>query len=206
MLEDILNYLSALSPFWIYITLFFFSFIENIFPPSPSDVVVVVGAALISAGSGDVSFAGVLVITSIGSSLGFMLMYYMGMLFGEKILRSGKLKFISQESIDKTDKWFTRYGFKLIIANRFLPGTRSVISFFAGISELAPLRTFIYATISAFAWNVIIIYMGSALGNNIEIIDKYLSLYGNIMLAVTGVVIVFFGARYLILKNKEKKN
>lgn len=206
MLEDILNYLSALSPFWIYITLFFFSFIENIFPPSPSDVVVVVGAALISAGSGDVSFAGVLVITSIGSSLGFMLMYYMGMLFGEKILRSGKLKFISQESIDKTDKWFTRYGFKLIIANRFLPGTRSVISFFAGISELAPLRTFIYATISAFVWNVIIIYMGSALGNNIEIIDKYLSLYGNIMLAVTGVVIVFFGARYLILKNKEKKN
>lgn len=206
MLEDILNYLSALSPFWIYITLFFFSFIENIFPPSPSDIVVVVGAALISAGSGDVSFAGVLLITSFGSSLGFMLMYYMGMLFGEKILRSGKLKFISQESIDKTDKWFTRYGFKLIIANRFLPGTRSVISFFAGISELAPLRTFIYATVSAFAWNVIIIYMGSSLGNNIEIIDKYLSLYGNIMIAVTGVVIVFFGARYLILKNKEKKN
>ncbi|MGE5364284.1 MAG: DedA family protein [Bacteroidota bacterium] len=167
---------------------------------------VVVGAALISAGSGDVSFAGVLLITSFGSSLGFMLMYYMGMLFGEKILRSGKLKFISQESIDKTDKWFTRYGFKLIIANRFLPGTRSVISFFAGISELAPLRTFIYATVSAFAWNVIIIYMGSSLGNNIEIIDKYLSLYGNIMIAVTGVVIVFFGARYLILKNKEKKN
>lgn len=206
MLEDIIQYLNTLSPFWVYITLFLFSFIENIFPPSPSDIVVIFGAALISNGSGDISFAGVLLITSFGSSLGFMLMYYMGKLFGEKILRSGKLKFISKESIDKTDKWFTKYGYKLILANRFMPGTRSVISFFSGISELEPLRTFIYATISAFAWNLIIVSMGAALGNNIELIDKYLSLYGNIGLAITVLVLAVIGIRHLLPKLKQKKN
>lgn len=206
MLEQILDYLSSMSPFWIYITLFLFSFIENVFPPSPSDLVVIFGAALISGSAGDLSFAGVLMITSIGSSLGFMLMYYVGKLFGEKLIRHKNFKFITPEAIDKTDKWFSKYGFKLILANRFLPGTRSVVSFFSGFSELQPLKTFIFASISAFAWNVIIVYMGSALGNNIDAIDRYLSIYGNIGLALTVIVIAGFTVRYFIQKRKAKQN
>lgn len=206
MLEDIIAYISSMSPFWVYLTLFFFSFIENVFPPSPSDVVVIFGATLISGGNENISFAAVLFITSFGSSLGFMLMYYVGKFFGEKILRTGKIKFISKTSIENTDKWFTKYGYKLILFNRFMPGTRSVISFFSGMSELEFWKTFIYATISAFAWNVIIIYLGVMLGNNLELIDKYLSTYSNIGLAVTILVIAAFLLRRFIFKTKAKKS
>lgn len=206
MLEDIITYISTLSPFWVYVTLFFFSFIENIFPPSPSDVVVVFGATLISSGNAEISFIAVLLITSFGSSLGFMLMYYAGKFFGEKIIRTGKIKFISEQSVSKTDKWFTKYGYKLILFNRFMPGTRSVISFFSGFTELEPLRTFIYATISAFAWNLIIIYLGMMLGNNLKLIDKYLSAYSNIVLAVTVVIIAAFVFRHILLKSKAGKS
>ncbi len=204
MLEHALQYINQLSPFWILMTLFFFSFIENAFPPSPSDVVVVVGAALIAKQGSGIEFIPVLLITSIGSSLGFMLMYYVGELIGEKVLRTGKIKFITPEAINNTDRWFTKYGYKLIIANRFLPGTRSVISFFAGISELKALKTFFFASISAFAWNVLIIFAGMQLGDNVRRIDYYLNTYSSVVLVITVIVIIFFAVKYLLPKLRKK--
>jgi membrane protein DedA with SNARE-associated domain len=203
MLETIISYIGSLDPVWIYVVLFFFSFIENVFPPSPSDVVVIVGASLIS--STDLGFIPLLIVTSLGSSLGFILMYYLGYLLSEKVLRSGKLKFIDQASIDKTDAWFNKYGYWLILGNRFLPGTRSVISFFAGVSELNITRTFIYATISAFLWNFLIVYLGEWLGNNVEVIDYYLSTYSRIIIIATVVGAIIFIARYFYKKKKTKK-
>lgn len=207
MLEQTLQYINELSPFWILMILFLFSFIENIFPPSPSDVVVVAGAALIAKAGSGINFIPVLLITSFGSSLGFMLMYFVGKFFGEKILRTGKIKFISREAIEKEDKWFAKYGYKLILANRFMPGTRSIISFFSGISELEPVKTFLLATISAFAWNAIVIFLGMQLGANVELVDKYLRMYGNIGLIITVIVVLFFAVKYLLPKfrKKEKK-
>ncbi|MBI9070637.1 MAG: DedA family protein [Melioribacteraceae bacterium] len=201
MLEEIILYISSVDVVWLYCILFFFAFIENIFPPSPSDVVVVAGASLIASTS--LGFIPVLFITSIGSSLGFMLMYYLGMYLSEHVLRSGKLKFISQNSIDKTDKWFTKYGYKLIIANRFMPGTRSVISFFSGVSELDKIKTFVYATISAFVWNILLVYLGMSVGNNIELIDYYLSTYSNIALIITGIILAIWLIRFFIIKNRK---
>ena len=50
MFEDILTQISTFSPIWIYITLFLFAFVENIFPPSPSDVVLLIGGSIIATG------------------------------------------------------------------------------------------------------------------------------------------------------------
>ncbi len=201
MLEEIVLYLSSLDATWIYIILFLFSFIENVFPPSPSDVVVVVGASLIASTS--IGFVPVLVITSIGSAFGFILMYFVGYFLSEKVLRKGNLKFISQDALHKTDEWFSKYGYWIILANRFLPGTRSVISFFSGVHELNVFRTFVFALISAFLWNLIIVYLGMTLGNNIELIDYYLTTYSNIGIALTALVAIFFLIRYLFKKKNE---
>ncbi len=206
MFEQVVNYISDLSPFWIYVTLFIFAFIENPFPPSPSDLVVVFGATLIPVEGSGISFIPLLLITTFGSSLGFMVMYLMGKYFGERVIRAGKLKFISKESMDNTDKWFGKYGYKLILANRFMPGTRSVISFFSGISECNFIKTFIYATISAFAWNLLVIYLGLTVGNNIKIIDKYLTTYSNIIMIVTILAIIIFAVRYFLKRKSNKAN
>jgi len=201
MLEDILVYISSLDTTWIYFILFFFSFIENVFPPSPSDVVVVVGASLIVGTS--LGFVPVLFITSIGSALGFIVMYYVGYFLSEKVLRSGKLAFISQDALHKTDEWFSKYGYWIILANRFMPGTRSVISFFSGVHELNVGKTFLFALVSAFLWNIIIIYLGMTLGNNVELIDYYLTTYSNIGIAITCLVLAVFGIKYFV---KKKRN
>lgn len=195
--------MSTVDPIVLYLILFFFCYIENIFPPSPSDVVVVFGASLIASTS--LSYIPILLITSFGSSLGFVLMYYVGKIFGERVVLSGKLKFITQESISKTDIWFSKYGYKLILLNRFLPGTRSLVSFFSGLYELDLWRTFVLATISAFLWNAIIIYLGMLLGNNVEMIDYYLSTYSMIIMILTLLVIIFFIIRWQ-LKEKEQRD
>ena len=193
--------MSNLDPTLIYFVLFLFAFIENIFPPSPSDVVVVVGASLIATTS--LGYVPVLFITSFGSSLGYMLMYYVGKLFGEKIIRSGKLSFITQEGLSNTDIWFNKWGYKLILVNRFMPGTRSVISFFTGVYELEVLKTFILSTISAFVWNALIIYAGMLLGNNVGVIDYYLATYSKVGIGISVVVVLFFVIRYFVKRNRN---
>lgn len=203
MIENILNHLSDLSPFLIYFALFLFAFIENVFPPSPSDLVVVVGGSLIAKEA--INFVPTLILTTVGSVLGFMTLYYLGSQMDKKVIRAGKVKFISADAVKSVENWFNKYGYAVILANRFLPGTRSVISFFAGLSELKIPRTIILATISALVWNVIIIYLGIIFGNNIERVDFYLSRYQEIVLILTGVVILFLVVRHFFFNKKKSK-
>lgn len=203
MVEDILSYISQLDAGWIYVALFFFAYIENVFPPSPSDLVVVVGGSLIAAGP--IYFIPTLIITSVGSVLGFMTLYYIGSQLDKKVIRSGKLKFISIEALEKAENWFTKYGYTIIAVNRFLPGTRSVISFFAGISELNIKKTVILALLSALLWNALIIYLGMIFGHNIDKVDRLLSQYQNFAIILTVVIVLFFTVKYFIDKRKKNK-
>ncbi len=201
MFENILTDISRLTPFWLYVVLFFFSYIENVFPPSPSDLVVVIGGSLISTGT--IHFVPTLILTTAGSVLGFMTLYLFGSQLDKKIIRTGKIKFISLDALEKVERWFIKYGFGIILANRFMPGTRSVISFFAGLSELDVKKTVILSTVSAFVWNTIIIYLGILFGSNLPLVDKYLSAYSNIVLIITAVAIIIFTLKYFLSKRKK---
>lgn len=202
MIEHVLDFISQLTPFWIYIALFFFSFIENVFPPSPSDLVIIVGGSLI--GTGELHFIPTLLITTAGSVLGFMTLFYIGTQLDRRVIQAGKIKFISIEALTKVELWFKKWGYWIILANRFLPGTRSVISFFAGLSELEFNKTAILAAVSAIIWNAIIIYLGLLFGNNIEVIDSYLSTYSNIAWGVTGLAAVLIALRFILKKRKTQ--
>ena len=203
MFESILNNISHLTPFWIYVTLFLFSFIENVFPPSPSDLVILIGGTLVSTGA--INFIPTLLLATVGSVLGFMTLFYFGSTVDKKLVHSGKYKYIPVDAIEKVEQWFKKYGYWIILVNRFLPGTRSVISFFAGMSKLNVKRTIILAAISAFVWNAIILYLGFVFGHNVDVIDKYLSTYSNIVIGFTIIVVVIFVTRYLLKKKKSTK-
>ena len=203
MIEQILDFISSQSPFWIYVTLFFFSYIENVFPPSPSDLVIVVGGSLIVSHS--IHFVPMLLLTSAGSVLGFMTLFFLGSQLDKKLVRSGKIKFISVSSLDKAEKWFAQYGYLIILGNRFLPGMRSIISFFAGLSELEIIRTALYASISSLLWNAVIIFLGIEFGRNVSKVDRLLSTYSNIVLIVIAAVVLFFLLRFIFRRKKAVK-
>jgi membrane protein DedA with SNARE-associated domain len=202
--EGLIQYLQSLDPWLVYTAVFAIAFIENIFPPSPSDLVVVFGGSLV--GIGRVGFVETLAATTVGSTLGFMMMYKVGEWFGVRILERGRIRFIPVEAVRKVDDWFRRYGYWIIIANRFLAGTRAVVSFFAGMAHLKLVRTTVFSFLSALAWNIILVSGGYVLGQNWERIGFYLSTYSQIVTGIVVVVVLILAARYLYIKRKRKNS
>ncbi len=187
-MEHIIYFLQSQNPILIYCVLFGFAYVENIFPPSPSDLVIVFGGALAGLGAINVPIA--LLLSTIGSSTGFITVYYIGKWFGIHILDSGWLKFIPRESIKTVESWFRRWGSWVIVVNRFLSGTRAVISFFAGMSGIPVMAATILCTISALVWNAILLYAGYMLGNNWQLIAFYLNLYSSIVTIIVATALV----------------
>lgn len=201
-MHDFILSLQTLSPALVLCAVFAVAFIENIFPPSPSDVVIVFSGSLIAIGR--VGFVETLLVATAGSTLGFILMYKIGDWFGASILEKGKISFIPVESVRKVDEWFRKYGYGIIIANRFLAGTRAVVSFFAGMAEINLLVTTALCFISALAWNAILIAGGYALGNNWERIGFYLSTYSQVVTGIVVLAAIGLVTRYFIKRGNGK--
>jgi membrane protein DedA with SNARE-associated domain len=160
-------------------------------------VVIVAAGTLV--GLGRLGFVESLLSATAGSTLGFLIMYKVGDWFGDHILEQGKIKFISVESVHKVERWFARYGYAIIVVNRFLTGTRAVVSFFAGMSELRLLPTTILCFLSALTWNAILVSLGMTLGKNWPALESYLQTYSTaatiVIAAVAGVVILYVAFR-----------
>lgn len=200
MFENILTEIANLTPIWIYVTIFLFAYAENLFPPSPSDLVVVIGGSLV--GTGTLSLIPLLIFSTGGSVAGFLCAFALGWQFDKRLLHSGKIKFIKIESVEKVENAFRKYGYFLIVANRFLPGTRAVISFFAGMSRLDVHKTMLLSTVSSLLWNFILIYLGMMFGENIISVDKYLSTYSNIVVTVSILLVIILVIKYFLVKKK----
>jgi membrane protein DedA with SNARE-associated domain len=196
--ESIISCLTHVNFIYIYVAAFLIAYIENIFPPFPSDIIVAFCGYLAGIGRIDL-FISILLATA-GSTLGFMTMYQVGKIFGVKIVETGRLKFISINGIRKIEAWFKKYGYWVVIGNRFLAGTRAVVSFFTGLSEINFTYTTILSGVSALAWNSILIIGGYFLGRNWRIIGDYLRHY-TIFLSVVMALFLLT----ILIKNLLKK-
>jgi membrane protein DedA with SNARE-associated domain len=198
--EELLRRLSTVNPLWVYFSVAGFAFLENIFPPLPSDALVLFVGSLV--GLGHVDFTVALIFTALGSTAGFVVMYKVGDWFGLKILETGKIPFIPVDKVHKVEGWFRKYGYFLIVVNRFLTGTRAVVSFFAGMSELPLTATTILSFASALIWNFLLLFAGKELGENWQKIGSSLATYSQgitlVLLAVALLVVI----RLLYLKSK----
>jgi membrane protein DedA with SNARE-associated domain len=193
--DSLIETLLAMNPLWVYCSVAAIAYIENLLPPFPSDVAIVAAGSLI--GFGSLDFVPLLLVTTIGSTLGFLTMYRIGDWFGDRILEMGKIPFIPISNVHKVESWFRKYGYWVIIANRFLAGTRAVVSFFAGMSELSLWKTTLLSFVSAMLWNSILILSGKALGDNWASIAFYLETYSKavtliVLLIALAVVVSYF--------------
>ena len=187
-MEQFIAHLSTINSGYVYLAIFLVAYIENLFPPFPSDVLVVFGGSLIAIGKGHVLIT--LLVGTAGSTLGFMSMYWIGMKVGNKYLETGRIKFISVALVQKVEQWFQRYGYWIIVVNRFLAGTRAAVAFCAGASEMNLARTTALSAVSALAWNALLVYFGFTLGENWRSIGDYLSTYSLVVSIVIASVAV----------------
>lgn len=186
-----------------YIGIGLLMFLENLFPPIPSELIMPLAGFTVSQGKmalAPVIFAGVL-----GTILGALPWYYVGKLVGEENLKRladkyGKWISISSKDIEKANSWFDRHGEKAVLFCRLVPGVRTLISLPAGISGMSLLPFLLYSTIGTTLWVCILTFAGYTLGENYELIDKYLGPVSKIVFAALVVAFIVW-----VVRKRNKK-
>jgi membrane protein DedA with SNARE-associated domain len=170
-----------------YFGVFLLLFIENIFPPLPSEVVApFCGYA---AARGELNIAGVIAAAVLGSMVGQMPWYYAGRLLGEKRIealaaRYGRWLTVTPPEVRRVFDWFARFGAASVFFGRMIPAIRAVISLPAGIAEM-PLGKFLaYSLAGTTLWMGGLAYAGYRLGQNYELVAKYMEPGTKIVVAV----------------------
>lgn len=201
---NLVDWISTLSPISIYLIFCLVAYLENVIPPIPGDLIVVFGGYL--AAEKVIGFTPVLLLTTVTSVFGFMSMYAVGAYFGDQIETHRRkfwlMRFFDVKYFDKGKRWMDRWGQGVILANRFLAGTRSVISLTAGITKTNVYPTILSSTISSLLWNFLLIGMGWLVHENWQVIGHYLNVYGWIILSL---LILLIAGRILYKRKKKKR-
>lgn len=178
-LDHFVNFVSAYPPALIYLVLFLGAFFENLIPPIPGDSIIVLGAYL--AGRGVLNEVEAFTYMWLGSFSGCMLVYAVGYRKGRAFFIARSPRVFCPERFAQAERWFERYGGKLIIFNRFLPGIRCVIGISAGIGGVKPARMALYVALGTLIWNGILVYAGILVGSNWKLILNILKTYNRVM-------------------------
>ncbi len=174
-------------------------FVENVFPPIPSEVIMPLAGYLAS--QGKLSLLGVILAGTFGSVLGALPLYALGARIGEDRMKRfaaghGRWLTLSPSDLDRTNAWFERHGHAAVFLCRLVPGVRSLISIPAGIRRM-PLATFLlYTALGSAVWTSVLAGIGSALGANFDQVDRYLDPVGYAVFAGIAVGYVYRLARH----------
>lgn len=207
VVQSIVDWVSTVGPFGVYLIIALIAYLENVLPPVPGDVLLAFGGYL--AAEGLVGLFPIWVLTVITSVLGFMSMYGLGNRLEGQISQNRHdhvlLKFVNYEYINRGKVWMEKYGQWVVLANRFLAGTRSVISLTAGMSRLTVGTTVVNAFVSSAVWNAILLAAGWVVRDNWKIIGSYLSDYGKVILIGIGIVTLWRLIGFRMRRKKEKQ-
>lgn len=164
----------------------FLMFIENVFPPIPSEVVMPLAGY--TAARGELNFIGVVLAGMAGSVLGALPLYYLGYYLGEDRLatwadKHGKWLTLSGDDVRKSGKWFAKYQGAAVFFARLVPGVRSLISVPAGVAKMNLAVFLAYTAVGTGIWALLLAFLGRVLGQNYEQVSVYLGPISKIVLA-----------------------
>lgn len=176
--------------------------IENIFPPIPSEVILTFGGFMATYST--ITRPGVIIAATIGSVIGAMVLYSVGLMIDVRRLeqfidRWGHLLRLTRQDIYRADAWFDKYGPWTVLFCRLIPLVRSLISLPAGMSNMNFPLFLLLTTIGSLIWNSILVSLGFAAAENWEDIVSYMEIYSNIaytVLALSGLMAVIWYIRF----------
>jgi membrane protein DedA with SNARE-associated domain len=186
-MSDWIGELIARGGYWGVMLLMF---VETIFPPIPSEVIMPLAG--MEAARGQMNLPGVIAAGTAGAMLGNTAWYFLARSLGTERLRPfvarwGRWLTVSWKDLQRADKWFDRKGWLFILFGRMVPTIRSVVSIPAGIFEM-PLRTFLIAsTIGSLGWTTLLALLGQELGHNYKAVATYMGPVS------TGILVLIFG-------------
>jgi membrane protein DedA with SNARE-associated domain len=197
-IEYLLELTSSLGYFGIFILMT----IESSFIPFPSEIVLIPAGILVQ--KGEMLFSLVFLAGVLGSVAGALINYQIALHLGRKVVNKlifkyGKIFFISEKSILKSERYFSKHGEITTFVGRLIPGIRQLISLPAGFSKMKIGKFSFYTALGAGIWSFILIYLGFLFGENMVIIEENLSIITMSVVAVALVIILI----YLLCKKKN---
>ena len=195
-LNRLYAWVTSLPPALVYAVVFGIAYGENVLPPIPGDLIIVIGGMV--AALGRVSLPVVVGLSTVAGTLGFLTMYALGRRLGPAALDSNRFRWMPKGALQKAHGWAERYGAGVVLLNRFLPGARSVIALTVGAAGMPAGRVALLSAISAGAWSALIAGLGYTLADNRAAIVQSLRTYGyvaGVLVVLAVVVLVLRGRR-----------
>jgi membrane protein DedA with SNARE-associated domain len=181
-----------------YVGVFLLMTLESMVAPVPSELVMPFAGFLIF--TGQFGVVPVLVASTLGSIVGSLLSYGMGMLGKPVVLRYGRYLLLNVHHLEWTEKFFLRHGGKTIFISRFIPVVRHLISIPAGLARMPLIPFIIYTAVGATMWNMFLTYLGFRLKQNWPVIQKYTHILDYFVVAALAGAVV-----YLVWKIKRAR-
>ena len=161
-------------------------FLESSFFPFPSEVVMIPAGYL--AFKGEMNLFLVLLLGVGGSLAGAWFNYLLAQKFGRSFLA----KIVKKEKIEKLEYFFQKHGHISTFTGRLIPGIRQYISFPAGLAKMDSLKFSAYTILGAFIWVAILTLLGYFIGQNEELVHKYLKEITIITVILVGILLVWY--------------
>lgn len=174
--------------------------VESACIPVPSEIIMPFAGFLTI--SGKLYFLSVVFWGAVGNLIGSIVAYVVGAYGGRPFIEKyGKYVLLGKEELDKSQRFFIKYGNASVFFSRLLPVVRTFISLPAGIARMSFTRFCIYTFIGSFIWSGLLAYIGVFLGENWQNIEVYFRKLDWLIVALLIAGIVYF----LYKKFKIKK-
>ena len=170
-----------------YLGVAFLMFLETVFPPIPSEVIMPVAG--VAAARGEMNLAAVIASGTAGAMLGNIVWYQAARLLGIERLRPiidrfGRVLTMSWSEVERADRWFRRHGAFFVFLGRLLPTVRSLVSIPAGLLRMPFATFFVFSTIGTAGWTALLTLAGYKLREQFGEVDAWLGPVSNTIIAV----------------------
>ena len=165
-IQALIQWISELLSEYLYLGVFLAALIETIIPPIPT-MAVFPTAGFIATQNGLGIFEVVLlgIIGGFGASIGSTVIYLIALKLGRAaLLRYLKRVRISEEKLDRVEKWFEKYGDKAVLFGRMVPVFREMISIPAGLLKMSIRKFLLYTILGSCSWGITMVMIGYFFG------------------------------------------
>jgi membrane protein DedA with SNARE-associated domain len=181
----------------------FLMFLENLFPPLPSEVIMPMAG--FTASRGELSIAGVLIAGTIGTLAGALFWFFVARWLGEERLkkladRYGRWITLHPREIDRIDDWFDRHSRWAVPIGHLVPGIRTLISIPAGLFGMKLPAFVLLTTLGAGAWTSALGLAGYILGAKFDSVERWM---GPVSTAIMAAIAIYYVYRVMTFRRGE---
>ena len=161
--------------------------VENFVPAIPADTFVALGGFLSAVG--DLSARWVFLSTWLFNVASALVMYRLGHKHGRAFFQRGVGRYVLRpHQMDRMGRFYDRWGTPAIFFTRFLPGIRSIVPVFAGVTQQNWLPVAAPIALASAIWYGGLVGLGAWAGNNLDLLGSLLGRVNAVLLSVAIIV------------------